>query len=35
VRLTASSEKLIKFLKRAKPEDLFDKPFATLSKQKP
>ena len=32
VRLTASSEKLAKFLKRAKPADLFDKPFVTLSK---
>lgn len=33
VRLTASSEKLVKFLKRANPADLFDKPFATLSKE--
>jgi hypothetical protein len=32
VRLTASSEKLVKFLKRANPADLFDKPFATLTK---
>ena len=32
VRLTASSEKLEKFLKRIDPAELFDKPFATLSK---
>jgi hypothetical protein len=32
VRLTASSEKLVKFLKHAKPQALFDKPFSTLAK---
>jgi hypothetical protein len=32
VRLTASSEKLEKFLERSKPADLFDKPFVTLHK---
>ena len=32
VRLTASSEKLVKFLKQADPADLFDRPFAKLTK---
>jgi hypothetical protein len=33
VRLTASSHKLARFLRRADPADLFDKPFAALSKE--